>query len=52
MYGRSWKEVVELIQEKRRVVLQDEVWREARQAEIDAVKEAAREAKKEARKAK
>lgn len=50
IYGRHWKEVVDFIQEKRRITLQDEAWREARQAEAETVKEVAREARKEARK--
>jgi len=51
-FGRNWKEVVEEIQEKRRIIFNDEAWRERKQAEAEAAKEAAREAKKEARKKK
>jgi len=32
-FGRHWKEVTEYIQGKRRITLQDEAWREERQAE-------------------
>lgn len=50
VFGRNWKEVVEEIQEKRRIIFEDEAWRERKQAEADATKEAAKEAKKEKRK--
>lgn len=51
-FGRNWKEVVEEIQAKRRIIFNDEAWREKKAAEADAAKEAAREAKKENRKKK
>jgi len=37
-FGRHWKEVTEYIQGKRRITLQDEAWREERQAEAKAQK--------------
>ena len=33
-FGRHWKEVTDYIQNKRRITLQDEAWREERQAEV------------------
>lgn len=51
-FGRNWKSVVEEIQGKRRILLEDESWRERKAAEADAAKDAARSAKKEARKKK
>jgi len=38
MFGRHWKEVTEHIQSKRRITLQDEAWREERQAEAKEAK--------------
>jgi len=40
MFGRHWKDVTKTIQDKRRITLQDEAWREERQAEVKEARKA------------